>query len=229
MEEQGVIFVRLVDDAGVESYAAVYKGETIVPPSKAQELRKELRKTWNKTGDDLVRELDEILELERRIINEWDDALLLSERSLKKRVKNLTYKYKNFKLEVIFIDETTNPKKLIDWNARNVLGSFNPGSPPKLNLRRQVTELTLQHEIWHLEDLKKLGKTKYYETPNWKHEESVWEKVWETRDKWTEKELVDSYRYYKNTAKKETGKFNSIDELDTSLEKPYYKNIRCKQ
>ncbi len=60
LEEQGVIFVRLVDDAGVESYAAVYKGETIVPPSKAQELRKELRKTWNKKGDDLVRELDEI-------------------------------------------------------------------------------------------------------------------------------------------------------------------------
>ncbi len=57
LEEQGVIFVRLVDDAGVESYAAVYKGETIVPPSKAQELRKELRKTWNKKGDDLVREL----------------------------------------------------------------------------------------------------------------------------------------------------------------------------
>ncbi len=61
LEEQGVIFVRLVDDAGVESYAAVYKGETIVPPSKAQELRKELRKTWNKTGDDLVRGLDEML------------------------------------------------------------------------------------------------------------------------------------------------------------------------
>ncbi len=229
LEEQGVIFVRLVDDAGVESYAAVYKGETIVPPSKAQELRKELRKTWNKTGDDLVRGLDEILELERRIINEWDDALLLSKRSLKKRVKNLTYKYKNFKLEVKFIDETTNPKKFIDWNARNVLGSFNPGPPPKLNLRRQVTELTLQHEIWHLEDLKKLGKNKYYETPNWKHEESVWEKVWETRDKWTEKELVDSYRYYKNTAKKETGKFNSIDELDSLLEKPYYRDVRYKQ
>ena len=31
-----------------------------MPPSKAQELRKELRKTWNKKGDDLVRELDEI-------------------------------------------------------------------------------------------------------------------------------------------------------------------------
>ncbi|PKH50002.1 hypothetical protein CXF68_04470 [Tenacibaculum sp. Bg11-29] len=171
--------------------------------------------------------LDEVLE--RRKFNDFDGGILLSERVLKKRIKKLLQKYKNFNLEVRFVDETTNVKKLKDWNARKVLGSFKQGPPPTLFFRKEVTELTWQHELWHLEDLKRLGTKKFYQTSNWKHEESVWNKIWKTKNKWTEEELVDSYFYYKKTARGEIGTWNRIQEMEELLEKPYYKNIRYKK
>lgn len=60
LEEKGVVFVRLVDDAGVERYSVVYKGEVIVPNGSPKELRKSLDGAWNKTGDDLVEELGKL-------------------------------------------------------------------------------------------------------------------------------------------------------------------------
>ncbi|WBX76598.1 hypothetical protein PG911_18605 [Tenacibaculum ovolyticum] len=171
--------------------------------------------------------LDEVLE--RRKFNDFDGGILLSERVLKKRIKKLLQKYKNFNLEVRFVDETINVKKLKDWNARKVLGSFKQEPPPILFFRKEVTELTWQHELWHLEDLKRLGTKKFYQTSNWKHEESVWNKIWKTKNKWTEEELVDSYFYYKKTARGEIGTWNRIEEMEELLEKPYYKNIRYKK
>lgn len=62
LEEKGVIFARLEDLEGVESYSAVYNGEILVQGGSAADLRKSLNGAWAKTGDDLVKELDEILE-----------------------------------------------------------------------------------------------------------------------------------------------------------------------
>lgn len=140
------------------------------------------------------RHLEEVAELER--ISEFDGGKIIPQRLLRKRIRNLVQEYNGMKLEVHFVDEVTNIKKHIDWKKRNVFGSFHQGPPPRIFLRREVTQLTWQHELWHLEDLRLLGRNKYKATRNWKHEESVWNKIWETRVNWTEEELVDSYNYY---------------------------------
>ena len=67
LEEKGVIFARLEDLEGVESYSAVYNGEILVQGGSAADLRKSLDGAWAKNGDDLVRELDEV-----RVLNQLD-------------------------------------------------------------------------------------------------------------------------------------------------------------
>ncbi len=117
--------------------------------------------------DELLRRenaLDEIADIadaERRRLSNWDGGKLLSERTLRKRIRTLTQKYSNFDLKVEFVDESNNVRKLSDWNKRNVLGSFNQGPPPVLYFRHEVTELTWQHEVWHLEDLQRLGSKNF--------------------------------------------------------------------
>jgi hypothetical protein len=101
-------------------------------------------------------ELEVLADLERQGVNSWDGGKLLSERMLRKRIATLLYEYKNFKLKVVFLEDSKNLNKIQYWNTRNVLGSFAQGPPPVLTFRKQVTELTWQHELWHLEDLKKM-------------------------------------------------------------------------
>ena len=215
--------------------ADVLSSRILIKKAKdAKEVLNEYRQTISNPKeldeiDEFGKHLDEVVDAERKLVNEFDGGKLISERLLRKRISNLLDEYKNFNLEVNFVDEVTNAKKLQDWNARNVLGSFNMGPPPKLYFRKQVTELTWQHEVWHLEDLKKMGSKKFYNTPNWKKEELVWERIWKTKDKWTEEELVDSYKYYKETAKDEIGKWYKVKELESLLEKPYYKYVRYKK
>ena len=127
-------------------------------------------------------------------------------------------------MQINFGDETTDAARIKDWNARNVLGSFRQGPPPKLFFRKQITELTWQHEIWHLEDLKKMGSKKFYDTPNWKKEELVWERVWKTKGKWTEEELLDSYVYYKKSCRNQMIEAIKIGELEELLKKQHYIN-----
>ncbi|XRE43156.1 hypothetical protein ACIVBQ_001360 [Tenacibaculum discolor] len=172
----------------------------------------------------LLDEVYEVAEVERKLINEWDNGRLLSKRVLKKRVRGLLQEYKNFNLQINFVDETTDAARIKDWNARNVLGSFRQGPPPKLFFRKQITELTWQHEIWHLEDLKKMGSKKFYDTPNWKKEELVWERVWKTKGKWTEEELLDSYVYYKKSCRNQMIEAIKIGELEELLKKQHYIN-----
>ena len=179
-----------------------------------------------KQVDELIEHLEETAEIEQRLVNDWDGGKFLSERTLRKRIRNLLQEYKNFKLEVLFVEELKDIKRITDWNARNVLGSFSMGPPPKLYFRKQVTALTWQHELWHLEDLKKMGNKKFYATPNWKKEELVWVRIWNTRNKWTEEELVDSYKYYKESCNDEMIKSIPVKEMEDLLEKPYYKYSR---
>ena len=180
-------------------------------------------------ADDVIAHLEEVAEVERKLTNAWDNGKLLSERTLRKRIRTLLQEYKNFNLEIHIVDDIKDAERIADWNARNVLGSFKAGPLPKIFLRKEVTELTLQHEVWHLEDLKKLGSKKFQSTPNWEKEELVWERIWKTKERWTEEELVDSYKYYKETAKEEIGKWSSVKELEDLLEKPYYRYIRYKK
>jgi hypothetical protein len=52
------------------------------------------------------------------------------------------------------------------------------------------------------------------------HEQSVWEKIWASRERWTDKELIDSYNYYRKIAREsdESGIVNNeIKELILKL------------
>lgn len=193
------------------------------------EIRKVAKKEGIEDVDGLLDEMYEVAEVERRLTNTWDGGKLLSERTLRKRIRTLLQEYKNFNLEIHIVDDVKDAERIADWDARNVLGSFRAGPPPRMFLRKEVTELTLQHEVWHLEDLKKLGSKKYHATPNWKKEELVWERIWQTKNRWTEEEIVDSYRYYLKSCDKEGVSPKLIKELEELLQKPYYKNIRYKR
>ena len=169
LEEQGVIFVRLVDDAGVESYAAVYKGETIVPPSKAQELRKELRKTWNKKGDDLERELVII-----KALNDYDaikipignsnlyprgqgilGAQKLNRAEIRQWVEKI-YKISKGEVSIGFY-----PRSFFeDLGKKDVKAAFDPFAL-EIQLEAGVTRFLIAHEFKHLEEYMKIGRKEY--------------------------------------------------------------------
>ncbi|MCJ8290852.1 MAG: hypothetical protein HRT58_14070 [Crocinitomicaceae bacterium] len=116
-----------------------------------------------------------------------------------KKIEN-KYRHLNLKINLVTPNSKLNRLRLKRWDKRNVLGSFNPGPPPVIHVRQRCTHLTMQHEIWHLEDYNRLGVMEYKKNVNWKHEESVWLKILNTKDQWTQNELIESYRYYKQSA-----------------------------
>jgi len=110
------------------------------------------------------------------------------------------YAHLNLRVNIVTNNGQANKIRLKRWDKENVLGSFAPGPPPIIHVRQRCTHLTMQHEIWHLEDYNRLGIQEYKKILNWKHEESVWFKVHANRHLWTEIELADSYKYYKSKA-----------------------------
>ncbi|NML55862.1 zincin-like metallopeptidase toxin domain-containing protein [Chryseobacterium cheonjiense] len=81
-------------------------------------------------------------------------------------------------------------------------------------LRYDATELTVQHEVWHIDDFKKLGFDEYHNTPNWKLEELVWERVWKQKNRWTQEEIIDSYKYYKTECGRQGADYKIVEELE---------------
>ncbi|NVK63101.1 MAG: hypothetical protein HWE22_00890 [Flavobacteriales bacterium] len=130
-----------------------------------------------------------------------------------KRLEN-KYKHLNLKVNIVTPNSKLNKQRLKRWDAQGVLGSFAPGPPPIINVRQRCTRLTMQHEIWHLEDYNRFGVKEYKKIVNWKHEESVWLKILNTKDQWTEIELIDSYEYYKTTVMRENGTLIPNEELE---------------
>lgn len=127
------------------------------------------------------------------------------------------YSHLNLKVNIVTPNSTANKLRLKRWDRENVLGSFAPGPPPVIHVRQRCTYLTMQHEIWHLEDYNRLGITEYKKVLNWKHEESVWLKILHNKDQWTQGELLDSYKYYKKTAFDEGATPILEDELEKLL------------
>lgn len=148
-------------------------------------------------GDGLLsKDVDELFR--KKVTSKHDHGVRFTRPELKKFASELELKYKSLKLKVEIVNDSPKFKdRLRKWEMRNVQGSFNQGPPPVIYVRQRCTELTMQHEMWHLEDYRRLGPKKYKAIPDWKHEESVWNKVWATKHKWTDEELVDSYWYYK--------------------------------
>ena len=99
-------------------------------------------------------------------------------------------------------------EKLTDWNRRKVVGSFDPGPPPVMNLcSNNASELTVFHETVHLEVWhKKLPKMHVVDEEKYVFEAIF--KEWKKSGKWTDDEMIDAYLYVNDEVKKwnKTGK-----------------------
>ncbi len=170
---------------------------------------------FNKTSE-------EVTELFRRGKSTTAKGEVLFRRSeLVKFAKNLENKYAHLKLKVNIVtpNSPANRARLKRWDQSKVLGSFSSGPPPVIYVRQRCSHLTMQHEIWHLEDYARLGSVEYKKIPNWKHEESVWMKVFKNKEQWSEAELIDSYKYYLKSAYEEGGTPILNEDLDTIIRK----------
>lgn len=163
-----------------------------------------------------IDELESASELFRKTkVSKKDGGLLFKRNELRKIIQELEERFKDFKLKVEIVDAKPQHKERFKrWDFGNVQGSFAPEPSPKIYIRKNTTELTLQHELWHFEDFKRLGLEEYKKVPNWKHEESVWQKIYSTKSRWTDVELADSYLYYKNVVFREGGNPKIIQEME---------------
>ncbi|MEP0266691.1 zincin-like metallopeptidase toxin domain-containing protein [Dokdonia sp.] len=189
-----------------ETIITIYAGVQVVKRAARgiKGLRKQVDDTIELSSrniDDLfTRTSDDIDELFRNKKSNKDGGILLTRSELLKFKRDIQLRYKNLGLKVEVVRNVPRFKKRLKrWNLDNTQGSFNPGPPPIMFLRPKSTQLTVQHEVWHLEDLDRLGIEQYKRTPNWSHEESVWFKILKNKSKWTKQELIDSYDYYKKT------------------------------
>ena len=146
--------------------------------------------------DEVIEHLEDVAgetnELFRKIDELFDSSggRLLTKKELDLLKDFLWQKYK-VRVKLVDIDHSLK-NKLTDWNKRNVLGSFRQGPPPELFLRsKNASELTVFHEMVHLKYwFDKKPKVHFVQ-----EEIIVWEEIWKSKNKWTQKELFDSYIY----------------------------------
>ncbi|WP_294271305.1 zincin-like metallopeptidase toxin domain-containing protein [uncultured Chryseobacterium sp.] len=145
----------------------------------------------NRIQDEVVEDIEELF----RKINDgfgFDGGRLLTIKELKKLRKLLKELYD---VDLKIVDKDFGMKqKLKDWNSRGVVGSFNPRLKTMF-LRSEVSELTVFHEMVHMKTWKRLSSEEYAKLPLWEDETMVWDAIWKTKEKWTKRELVDSYEY----------------------------------
>jgi hypothetical protein len=187
-----------------------------------------------KIFDDIIAWLDELVGAEKanldKLLSEQADILRrrkgkTNERGYKYRRKELKLlardlmeRYKDINLEVHIVSDNPLFKlRRKRWERNKTLGAFDKGPPPKIFLEQNCSELTLQHELFHLEDYVRYGADEFVKIPNWKHESSVWEKIWASRERWTQGELVESYRYYKKEVFEMGENPKIIDEMESLL------------
>ncbi|WP_165835377.1 zincin-like metallopeptidase toxin domain-containing protein [Chryseobacterium viscerum] len=164
----------------------------------------------NRIQDEVVEDIEELF----RKINDgfgFDGGRLLTIKELKKLRKLLKELYD---VDLKIVDKDFGMKqKLKDWNARGVVGSFNPRLKTMF-LRSEVSELTVFHEMVHMKTWKRLSPEGYAKLPLWEDETMVWDAIWKTKEKWTKIELVDSYEYM-NKFREESGISKIfIDEME---------------
>lgn len=140
--------------------------------------------------------------------------------TLRRIAEEIEKKYSDIGLKVEIVTKRSHPERYKRWTnyPNDILASCRTHEiPPIMFLRDDATELTIQHEIWHIDDFKKLGFKEYHNAPNWKLEELVWERVWKQKYRWTEIELLDSYKYYRNECLRQGAEPKIIDELEKLL------------
>ncbi|WP_128330266.1 zincin-like metallopeptidase toxin domain-containing protein [Apibacter sp. HY039] len=176
---------------------------------------------------------DEIVKTEGKVFEQeakrfFDNAgyELLPPSLLTKYVNDavLRCKRRGIHLEISWIDDA-HPL----YNS-SVLGRLDVSKHNKkilrLNLRPDCPKITWHHENWHLEDFLTMGWKKYTDiskkTP-WLHEEAVWNRIFKNRNKWSEFETIDAYKYYKWYCKDKHGVNPVINEKIEKLLPKYSK------
>lgn len=141
---------------------------------------------------------------------------LLTLKELRKLSKTL---WNDYKVKIRYVNkEKVLKKKLEDWNRRNVQGSFN-SYEKTMYLRSTVSELTAFHELSHLNHWKSLGDDVYRQLKPWQHETYVWDQVWKNKHRWTDQELIDSYKYINDTRNAEGIEAIIENEMEEILKK----------
>jgi Metallopeptidase toxin 4 len=233
LTKPGVVLRDAIQTAGRKSVAAV---ETIIDliatmASKLKNGAVKLFEDFKGFIDDVFKWLEELFGVNKTVIEELaDDEELFrkiltgsgggkrfTRNGLREIAKEIEKKYTTIGLKVEIVTLKTHPERYKRWTSypNDVLASCRAHEiPPTMFLRHDATELTVQHEMWHLDDLRKLGFEEFNASKNWKLEELVWERVWKSKSRWTREELIDSYEYYKATCNKEGALYKKIDELE---------------
>jgi len=126
------------------------------------------------------------------------------------------YAHLNAKVTIINPYSKEGQRLLRRFEANNALGGFNPGPPPEILIPQKCSELTMRHEIWHLEYYHIINDhAKFVSLERWWHEEWVWDKIWETRSKykWTREELTESFIYWYRTKSDALGRVSVKEEI----------------
>ncbi|KFF22364.1 zincin-like metallopeptidase toxin domain-containing protein [Chryseobacterium sp. JM1] len=140
--------------------------------------------------------------------------------TLRQIAKEIEKRYSDIGLKVEVVTKNSHPERYRRWTnyPNDILASCRTHEiPPIMFLRADATELTIQHEMWHIDDFKKFGFEGYHNIPNWKLEELVWERVWKQKHRWTKQELIDSYKYYRDECLRQGAEPKIIDELEKLL------------
>ena len=225
MAENGVVFLGGVKEGKyAESYAAMYKGVVIEEFSKA-EMQKFYKK-WSKLKG---AEMEEALEQSAKRGIKKIGAVeyeMLSPSLLTKYTQDMVdlCRKKGISLEIKWIDET-HPR----FNEPDYMGGFRITESKNkviLSLRSECPKITLYHERWHLEDFLEMGWKRYTDISkkaSWLHEEAVWKRVYQNRNKWSELETVDAYLYYKRYCVRR----KAVPTLNKEIEKliPKYQHL----
>jgi hypothetical protein len=134
------------------------------------------------SGDELFRKIEDLFDI--------SGGRLLTKKELELLKDYLWQKYK-VRVRLVDVDHSLK-NKLLDWNNRSVVGSFRQGPPPELFLRlNNASELTIFHEMVHLKYWYS-GKPKVHFA---QEEVIVFDEIWKTKSRWSNKELLDSYNY----------------------------------
>lgn len=140
--------------------------------------------------------------------------------TLRQIAKEIEKKYSDIGLKVEIVTKRSHPERYRRWTnyPNDILASCRTHEiPPVMFLRADATELTIQHEMWHIDDFRRFGFKEYHNIPNWKLEELVWERVWKQKYRWTQEEIIDSYTYYKQVITRQGGNAKEISELEKLL------------
>ena len=102
--------------------------------------------------------------------------------------KEIEKKYADIGLKVEIVTKRSHPETYKKWTSYplDTLASCNTRKiPPTMFLWDDATELTIKHEMWHIDDFQKLGYERYNKLPDRELQKMVGEKVWKRKHRWT--------------------------------------------